>query len=299
MERNIVGYGAKGPTGRWPNGARLAVSLCLNYEEGSERGHSLGDPDQESSTELGNYPMPQGIRDLAMESMYEYGSRVGIWRVLDIFQQTEVKCTFYACAVAFEKNPDVAHAAVQAGYDIVAHGYRWEEVFRLSEDEERARMKMAVESLQKTTGRHPSGWYCRYGPSVNTRRLVVEEGGFLFDCDAYNDDTPYFVDVGGKRHLILPYTPDVNDFRFWSSPGIFQASEFYEYARESFETLYAEAERFPRMMSIGLHPRMIGRPGRIRGLQRFIEEAQKHEGVWFATREEIANAWLEMHGAKR
>ena len=140
MERNIVGYGAKGPTGRWPNGARLAVSLCLNYEEGSERGHSLGDPDQESSTELGNYPMPQGIRDLAMESMYEYGSRVGIWRVLDIFQQTEVKCTFYACAVAFEKNPDVARAAVQAGHDIVAHGYRWEEVFRLSEDEERARI---------------------------------------------------------------------------------------------------------------------------------------------------------------
>jgi peptidoglycan/xylan/chitin deacetylase (PgdA/CDA1 family) len=298
MERDVIGYGAKGPTGRWPNGARLAVSLCLNYEEGSERNLSMGDSDQESMTELGNYPMPQGIRDLAMESMYEYGSRVGIWRVLDVFQQTEVKCTFYACAVAFEKNPDVARAAVQGGHDIVAHGYRWEEVFRLSEDEERSRMKMAVESLQKTTGKHPSGWYCRYGPSIHTRRLVVEEGGFLFDCDAYNDDTPYFVDVGDKRHLVLPYTPDVNDFRFWSSPGIFQASDFYEYARESFETLYAESERFPRMMSIGLHPRMIGRPGRIRGLQRFIEDAQKHEGVWFATREEIANAWLKMHGGK-
>ena len=224
----------------------------------------MGDPDQETMTEWGNYPMPQDIRNLAMESMYEYGSRVGVWRLLDIFRSNGVRSTFYACAVAFEQNPTVAKAAIAGGHEIVSHGYRWEEVFRLSEEEERKHIRLAVESFRKTCGKRPIGWYCRYGPSVRTRRLVVEEGGFLYDSDAYNDDCPYFVEVEGKRHLVVPYTPDINDFRFWNSPGFVQSHDFYEYMRESFDVLYAEAARIPRTMSMGLHPRIIGRAGRVR-----------------------------------
>jgi len=292
-ERDLVGYANHPPTGRWPNGARLAVSIVVNYEEGSERSRAMGDPDQETMTEWGNYPMPPEIRNLAMESMYEYGARVGIWRLMDIFADTQVKPTFYACAVAFEQNPAVAKAAVAAGYEICSHGYRWEEVFRLTEEQEREHIRPAVASFQKTCGKRPVGWYCRYGPSVRTRRLVVEEGGFLYDCDAYNDDVPYFVEVSGKRHLVVPYTPDINDFCFWNSPGFVQADDFFRYLKESFEVLYAESTKGPRIMSIGLHPRIIGRAGRVRGLRSFIEHAKRLPDVWFATREEIARAWLQ------
>ncbi|MEO8631002.1 MAG: allantoinase PuuE [Betaproteobacteria bacterium] len=293
LKRDLVGYGNQPPTGRWPNGARLAVSVVVNYEEGSERSHAMGDPDQESMTEWGNYPMPPDIRNLAMESMYEYGARVGIWRLMDIFADTHIKTTFYGCAVAFEHNPSVAKAAVAGGHEICSHGYRWEEVFKLSEDEEREHIRLAIASFEKTCGKRPLGWYCRYGPSVRTRRLVVEEGGFLYDSDAYNDDVPYFVEVSGKRHLVVPYTPDINDFCFWNSPGFVQADDFYRYLKESFEVLYAEAAKGPRMMSVGLHPRIIGRAGRVRGLRSFIDYARQFPDVWFTTREEIARAWLQ------
>jgi peptidoglycan/xylan/chitin deacetylase (PgdA/CDA1 family) len=291
--RDLVGYGASPPTGTWPNGARLAISIVVNYEEGSERSHAMGDPDQESMTEWGNYPMPPEIRNLAMESMYEYGARVGIWRLLEIMKSADVKATFFACAVAMEHNPKVAKAAVDHGHEICSHGYRWEEVFRLSEKDERERIRLAVQSFEKTCGKRPVGWYCRYGPSDRTRRLVVEEGGFLYDSDAYNDDTPYFVEVSGQRHLVVPYTPDINDFCFWNSPGFVQARDMYEYMRESFDVLYAEAARYPRMMSIGLHPRIIGRAGRVRALKWFIDNAKQYPDVWFATREEIARAWID------
>jgi peptidoglycan/xylan/chitin deacetylase (PgdA/CDA1 family) len=290
--RDFVGYGASPPTGTWPNGARLAISIVVNYEEGSERSHAMGDPDQESMTEWGNYPMPPEIRNLAMESMYEYGARVGIWRLLEIMKAADVRSTFFACAVAMEHNPEVAKAAVDRGHEICSHGYRWEEVFRLSE-EERKHIALAVRSFEKTCGRRPVGWYCRYGPSARTRRLVVEEGGFLYDSDAYNDDTPYFVEVGGRRHLVVPYTPDINNFCFWNSPGFVQARDMYEYLRESFDVLYAEAARYPRMMSVGLHPRIIGRAGRVRALKWFIDYAKQYPDVWFATREEIARAWMD------
>jgi len=295
-QRDLVGYGNTPPQGRWPNGARLAVSIVVNYEEGSERSLAMGDPDQEAMTEWGNYPMPPHIRNLAMESMYEYGARVGVWRVLEMLAETGVRATFFACALPFEQNPAVARAAVDAGHEICSHGYRWEEVFRLSEQEEREHIRLAVESFQKTCGKRPVGWYCRYGASTRTRRLVVEEGGFLYDSDAYNDDVPYFVEVSGKRHLVVPYTPDINDFCFWNSPGFVQADDFFIYLKESFDVLYAEAARYTRMMSIGLHPRIIGRPGRIRGLRRFIDYAKQFPDVWFATREEIARAWLQQHG---
>lgn len=295
--RNLVGYGRTPPAGRWPNGARLAINVVVNYEEGSERSFAMGDPDQEPMTEWGSYPVPPDVRNLAMESMYEYGSRVGVWRVLDALGDAGVPSTFFACAVAFEQNPEVAKATVAAGHEICSHGYRWEEAFRLTEDEERKRMALAITSFEATCGKRPVGWYCRYGPSVRTRRLVTEEGGFLYDSDAYNDDVPYFVDVFGVRRLVVPYTCDVNDLRFWISPGMLQARDFYDYMRESFEVLYAESARGPRMMSIGLHPRMIGRPGRIRALKWFFDFAQQYEDVWFATREDIARAWLERENA--
>ena len=294
--RDLVGYGATPPVVPWPGGSRLAVSVVVNYEEGSEYSEAMGDPDQESLTEFGNYPLPPGYRNLAMESMYEYGSRSGVWRILRLFEETGITSTFYACAVAFEQAPEVARAVVAGGHEVCSHGWRWEEVFRLSREEEREHIRLAVESFERTCGKRPVGWYCRFGPSVHTRELVVDEGGFLYDSDAYNDDLPYFVEVAGKRHLVVPYTPDANDFRFWTTPGFITADHFYQYLRDSFDTLYKESATAPKMMSIGLHARMIGRPGRIAGLARFIEHAKAHQGVWFATREEIARHWLEAAG---
>lgn len=293
--RDLVGYGGNPPTTRWPDNARLAISLVINYEEGSERSFAMGDPDQEPLTEWGAYPFPSHIRNLAMESMNEYGSRVGVWRLMDIFARHSVKCTFFACAVAFEQAPEVARAAVAAGHEICSHGYRWEEVFRLTEEDEREHIKLAVESLTRTTGERPVGWYCRYGPSVHTRRLLVEEGGFLYDSDSYNDEVPYFVDVLDRRQVVIPYTPDVNDIQFWLGNGLTPASQFLAYLKDSFDVLYEEAESHPKMMSIGLHCRMIGRPGRARALDQFIAYAKERPEVWFATRAEIAQWWLAEH----
>lgn len=290
--RNLVGYGEHPPAVPWPDGARLAVSVVVNYEEGSERSMAMGDPDQEQLTEWGSYPFPDGVRNLAMESMNEYGSRAGIWRLLRIFEKYDVKTTFYACAVAFEQAPELARAAVAQGHEICSHGYRWEEVFRLSKEEEREHIRLAIASFERTTGARPVGWYCRYGPSVHTRELVVEEGGFLYDSDSYNDDLPFFVAVDGKRHLVIPYTPDVNDFNFWIAPGFITGRHFFEYLKETFDMLYAEGETQPKMMSIGLHPRIVGRPARALGLQQFIEYAKGFGDVWFATRQEIAQHWI-------
>ncbi|MDQ1195063.1 allantoinase PuuE [Agrobacterium sp. SORGH_AS 787] len=291
--RDLVGYGPTPPCGTWPNGARLAINVVVNYEEGSERSFAMGDADQEPMTEWGTYPFPKEIRNLAMESMYEYGSRVGIWRILDALSEARIPATFFACAIAFEQNPDVAKAVIEGGHEVCSHGYRWEEVFRLTEEEEREHIRLAILSFEKTCGKRPVGWYCRYGASINTRRLIAEEGGFLYDSDAYNDDVPYFVDVEGQRRLVVPYTCDINDLRFWISPGLVQSEDFFLYMRESFEVLYEEAAKGPRMMSIGLHPRMIGRPGRIRALKRFFDFACQYGDVWFATREDIARAWLK------
>ena len=291
LERDLVGYGQNPPRNNWLGTSRLGISLVVNYEEGSERSIPVGDDGQETLTEWGDYSFPPTIRNLAMESMYEYGSRVGVWRILDVLNRQSVKSTFFACAKAFELAPDVARAVVKAGHEVCSHGWRWEEVFNLSEDEEREHIRLAIDSFITTCGKRPVGWYCRYGPSVNTRRLLVEEGGFLYDSDSYADDIPYEVSVEGKEHLVIPYTADNNDIQFWLADPLATSGQFFTYLKDSFDTLYRESKTAPRMMSVGLHCRIIGRPGRIAGLERFIEYAKGFEGVSFTTREEIAHSW--------
>ena len=301
MIRDLVGRALDVPSGTWPNGARLAVSICINYEEGSERTFVLHEDDQETGTEWGNYLYPTNVRNLAMESMYEYGSRVGIWRILATIDELDVPVTFFACAQAVELNPPIAdYLRANRQHEVCSHGYRWEEVFRLSREEEAEHIRLAIESFESTIGRRPVGWYCRYGPSIHTRELLAEEGGFLYDSDAYNDDAPYFVELpSGEHRLVVPYTPDVNDFRFWQANGPTTARSFTEYVVDSLQVLYRESEATPRMISFGLHPRIIGRPGRIESLRHFVEAASSLDGVWFATRREIAEAWNMMYPATR
>lgn len=289
MERDFVGYGSRPPRFDWPGGNRLAISLVVNVEEGSEYNLSDGGDRQETLGEWGVKVFPPGVRNLANESFFEYGSRVGVWRILDLLARHGVKATFGVCAVALERNPAVASAIVEAGHEVAGHGYRWEEHFTMTRDEERQRIALAVESIHRTTGVRPKGWYCRTAPSLNTRSLLVDEGGFAYDSDAYNDDIPYFVDVGGKRHVVVPYTGDVNDSHTWASNGF--DSDFVTYLKDSFDVLHEESRRWPRMMSVGLHLRMAGRPGRIKAVDEFVRYAKSRPGVWFATRLEIAEAF--------
>lgn len=285
--RDFVGYGSVTPKVRWPSGAKVAVSLVVNYEEGSEYSLPAGDRRNEMLGEI-SYPYGHDVRDLSVESTYEYGSRAGIWRLMRMFDDYRVKCTFFGCAVALEKNPAVGEWLQRVDHDLVSHGWRWIEHWRLSRDEEAEHIAKAVESFKKTCGRRPLGWYCRYGPSVNTRELIVAEGGFLFDCDAYNDDLPYFTRVSGKQHLVVPYSLTYNDIQGTRSP-----TEFLDYCTRGLDELHREGcEGFPKMMSIGLHPRLIGQAGRASALRQFIEYALKKGDVWFAGRTEIARWWL-------
>lgn len=293
--RDVVGYGGQYPKVTWPNGARVAVSLVVNYEEGSELAVGDGDTRTERTlSEVAPMPWPEGRRDLAMESMYEYGARAGFWRLMDIFDQFQVKSTFYACAVALERNRTAARFIREKGHDVVCHGYRWEDVSLLTREQEREHIRLAVESIAETTGERPTGWYCRYGPSVHTRELVVEEGGFDFDCDAYDDDLPYWTMVGDRKHLVIPYTQVNNDTRFthghMGSPEAFE-----EHLRYTFDRLYKEGTHHPKMMSIGLHMRVAGQPARAQAVAKFIEYAKSFPEVWFARRFEIAQHWREHH----
>ncbi|OJU38070.1 MAG: hypothetical protein BGN99_05395 [Alphaproteobacteria bacterium 65-37] len=293
--RDVVGYGGQYPKVTWPNGARVAVSLVVNYEEGSELAVGDGDTRTERTlSEVAPMPWPEGRRDLAMESMYEYGARAGFWRLMDIFDQFQVKSTFYACAVALERNRTAARVIREKGHDVVCHGYRWEDVSLLTREQEREHIRLAVESIAETTGERPTGWYCRYGPSVHTRELVVEEGGFDFDCDAYDDDLPYWTMVGDRKHLVIPYTQVNNDTRFthghMGSPEAFE-----EHLRYTFDRLYKEGAHHPKMMSIGLHMRVAGQPARAQAVAKFIEYAKSFPEVWFARRFEIAQHWREHH----
>ncbi len=294
--RDLVGYGANPPHPKWPNDARLALQIVMNYEEGSE--YSIPDGDNRSETYLWEVPgasMEPGMRDLIVESVYEYGSRVGFWRLMRLFAERDIPITVFGAALALERNPEAADAIAQAGYDICCHGWRWIGFHTMSEVEEREQMRWAIESLKRLTGERPLGWYCRYAPSVNTRRLVIEEGGFLYDSDAYNDDLPYWVEVEGKPHLVIPYTLDNNDMKFSVSPGFNSGDDFFTYLKDAFDILYQEGETAPKMMSVGLHARLAGRPGRTAALARFLDYVQKHDKVWICRRLDIARHWIEHH----
>jgi len=295
--RDFTGYGRNPPDPKWPGGARIAVNFVLNYEEGSEYSLLDGDACSESSLSESASQVPQGTRDLTIESVYEFGSRVGFWRIMRLFSERDLPLTVFGCALALERNKAAAQAIVEAGHDICAHGWRWIKHWMLSEDEERGDIRKAITALQTLTGRRPLGWYCRTGPSVNTRRLLVEEGGFLYDSDAYNDELPYWVAVSGKPHLLIPYTNDVNDTKFFNPAGYANGEDFYIYLRDTFDMLYGEGETAGRMMSVGLHARIVGRPGRAVGLARFLDYVMRHDRVWICRREEIAMHWMAHHPA--
>ena len=294
--RDLVGYGANPPHPKWPGDARIALQIVLNYEEGSE--YSIPDGDDTSEIYLREVPgssMGKGMRDLQVESVYEYGSRVGFWRLMRLFKAKDIQVTIFGAALALERNPAAAKAIVEAGYDICCHGWRWIGYHLLDEAEEREHIKKAVASLKKLTGDRPVGWYCRYAPSLNTRRLIVEEGGFLYDSDAYNDDLPYWVEVEAKPHLVIPYTLDNNDMKYCVAPGFNSGNDFYTYLKDAFDVLYTEGETAPKMMSVGLHARLAGKPGRIAALARFIDYVQSHEQVWICRRLDLAQHWLKHH----
>jgi len=296
--RDMIGYGRNPPLADWPDGARLALQIVLNYEEGGENNVLHGDAGSESFlSEIIGAPSLPGERHLNIESIYEYGSRAGFWRILRVLEERKMPVTIYAVGMALERNPEAAAAIVELDYEVASHGWRWIDYQFMSEAEERAHLQQAIAAITKATGRRPVGWYTGR-PSPNTRRLAVEEGGFLYDSDAYNDDLPYWMNVSGKRHLVVPYTLDNNDSRFTRGQGGLElADEFFTYLRDAFDWLYSEGATHPKMMSIGLHCRLVGRPGRIAGLARFLDHVRRHEDVWVCRRADIARHWHATHAA--
>jgi len=293
--RDLIGYGAEAPDPKWPGGARLALQLVMNYEEGGERSILHGDDVAEAFLQevVGMQPL-KGVRNMQVESMYEYGTRVGFWRLLRLFAEREIKISVFAVGMALERHPEAAAALVEAGHEVVSHGWRWIDYQFVGEDEEREHIRLAIESLTKATGSRPLGWYTgRLSP--NTRRLVVEAGGFLYDSDAYNDDLPYWVRVAGKPHLVIPYTLDNNDMKFGMPQGFNTGDDFFTYLRDAFDVLYAEGATAPKMMSVGLHMRLVGRPGRFAALTRFLDHVQRHRDVWICRRLDIAHHWIRHH----
>ncbi len=293
--RDLIGYGANPPHPRWPDQARIALSFVLNYEEGGERCVLHGDSESEAflSEMPGAQPL-QGVRHMSMESIYEYGSRAGVWRLLKLFRKYDVPLTIFAVAMAIERHPQVARAMVEAGHEICSHGYRWIDYQYMDEAEEREHLNRAIDIIRKVTGTRPLGWYTGRN-SPNTRRLVMQEGGFLYDSDAYDDDLPYWVNDGEKPHLVIPYTLDTNDMRFATAQGFNCGDQFYQYLKDSFDTLYEEGAEAPKLLSIGLHCRLVGRPGRTAALERFLRYARSHERVWFSRRVDIARHWHLHH----
>lgn len=296
--RDLVGYGAHPPQADWPGGARIAVQFVLNYEEGGENCILHGDAASESflSEIVAAQPL-QGVRHISMESLYDYGARVGVWRLLRLFDRKKIPLTIFAVAMAAERNPQVIRAMVEAGHEIASHGYRWINYQYVGEDTEREHMRMALAILEQVSGTRPLGWYTGR-TSPNTRRLVVENGTFLYDADAYDDDLPYWDASHGRPQLVVPYTLDVNDMRFAAPQGFNSGEQFYAYLKDSFDALYAEGAETPRMLSVGLHCRLVGKPGRIMALERFLDYAKGHEGVWFCRRIDIARHWHARHPYK-
>jgi len=294
--RDLVGYASHPPNPHWPGEARIAVSLVLNYEEGGEACVLHGDSQSESVlTDLGAVDALPGVRNMNVESLFEYGSRVGFWEIMRLLKSMGAPATVYAVGMALERNPGVAAELAGSGIEVACHGQRWIDYQFVPEDVERADMRRNIETITRLVGRRPVGWYTGR-PSPNTRRLVVQTGGFLYDSDAYNDDLPHWTEVSGQRHLIIPYSFDNNDSRLQRGGDFSTGDEFFAYCRDAFDWLYRMgAEGRPRMMSVGLHGRIIGRPGRIGALARLLEHIQRHEGVWLCNRAAIAEHWRTHH----
>jgi allantoinase len=297
--RDLIGYGRTPAFADWPGQARIAVQFVLNYEEGGESCVLHGDPASERflSEIVGAEAFP--ARHLSMESIYEYGSRAGVWRILREFERRRLPLTVFGVSMALERNPEVTHAFMDLGHEIACHGWRWIHYQNVDADTEREHLRRAVEILERLTGVPAAGWYTGRD-SPNTRRLVVEHGGFLYDADHYGDDLPFWTEVevtGGKTrpHLIVPYTLDANDMRFATPQGFNTADHFYAYLKDAFDVLYQEGADTPKMMSIGMHCRLLGRPGRFRALQRFLDYLEKHDRVWIARRVDIARHWRQRH----
>ena len=296
--RDVIGYGANPPHPEWPDGARLALQIVLNYEEGAENSVLHGDAASETFlSEIIGAEAYSGVRHKSMESLYEYGSRAGLWRLLRIFRERDIRVTVFGVAMALQRNPEAVRAMLADGHEIAAHGWRWINYQFIDEDTEREHIRLAVDAITALTGSPPLGWYTGRD-SPNTRRLVVEHSGFLYDADSYADDLPYWETVGGKPHLVVPYTLDANDMRFATNQGFNTGEQFFTYLRDAFDVLYREGETAPKMMSVGLHCRIIGKPGRAAALERFLDYVQQHDGVWICRRVEIARHWYDTHPYK-
>jgi len=301
--RDLAGYGRNPPHARWPGQARVALQFVLNYEEGGENCVLHGDPASEQflSEIIGAAAYP--ARHMSMESIYEYGSRVGVWRILREFEKRGLPLTVFGVAMALQRSPDVTQAFLELGHEIACHGLRWIHYQSMDIETERAHMQEAVRIFRELTGSAPLGWYTGRD-SPNTRQLVVEHGGFAYDSDYYGDDLPFWTEVqtsdGSKApHLVVPYTLDSNDMRFATPQGFNTSEHFYQYLKDSFDVLYEEGEEAPKMLSIGMHCRLLGRPGRFRALQRFLDYVQSHDKVWICRRIDIAEHWQKTHPYKQ
>jgi putative urate catabolism protein len=294
--RDLIGYGARPPDPRWPNEARIAVSIVVNYEEGGERCVLHGDAHSESVlTDLGTVEPLHGARNLNVESNFEYGSRVGFWELMRLLRSRGMEATIYAVGMALERNPEAAAEMARSGFEVACHGQRWIDYQLVPEEAERADMRRNVDVITRLIGRKPCGWYTGR-PSPNTRRLVTEIDGLIYDSDAYNDDLPYWTQVGARRHLVIPHTFDCNDSRLQRGGDFATGEEFFTYCRDAFDWLYRlGAEGRPRMLTISLHGRVIGRPGRIAALQRLLDVVQRRDAVWLCSRAAIAQHWCRVH----
>jgi len=295
--RDMIGYGSKEPKVVWPNNAKLALQIVLNYEEGGENNILHGD--KHSETFLSEIIGAQAFKDrhINMESMYEYGSRRGFWRLHKLFQEKKIPITIFGVAMALERNPEVCSAIKNGNYEIACHGWRWIDYQNVKKSVEKKDMKLAIKTIKKIFGERPLGWYTgRCSP--NTRDLVFDDGGFLYDSDAYSDDLPYWEYKKNKKQLIIPYTLDNNDMRFATNQGFNSGDQFYTYLKDSFDVLYDEGKTNPKMMSIGLHCRLIGRPGRFQALKKFIDYVLKFDDVWICKRVDIAKHWIKNYSNK-
>ena len=293
--RDLAGYGPRPPHAGWPGGARVALSLVISYEEGAEMSVLHGDDRSEAIlTEVAGLSPVIGGRDPNAESMYDYGARAGYWRLLRTLADRGLAASVYAVTMALERNPAAAEAALEAGFEILSHGHRWIDYAAVTEEVEREHIARSVEVILRLTGARPLGYYCGR-PSVNTRRLVVEEGGFLYDSDSYADDLPCWERVEGRAHLVIPHQFDTNDSKLVHPNGFAHGADWEQYLRDSFNVLWREGADRPRMMTVSLHPRIAGRPGRTAGLERFLDHALAHDGVWVARRDAIARHWAATH----